>query len=49
VHHIEKKVKLIGNLDEAQRARLLEIADKCPVNKTLLNEIKLTTKEIYDI
>lgn len=49
VHHIVKKVKLIGNLDEAQRARLLEIADKCPVNKTLLNEIKITTQEVYDI
>ncbi len=43
VHLIEKKVKLIGNLDEKQRARLMEIVDKCPVNKTLLNEIKITT------
>jgi len=40
---IEKKVKLIGNLDEKQHARLIEIADRCPVNKTLLNEIKITT------
>lgn len=43
VHLIEKKVKIIGNLDDKQRARLIEIADKCPVNKTLLNEIKITT------
>lgn len=49
VHHIQKKVKLTGNLDEVQRARLLVIADKCPVNKTLLNEIKITTKEVNDI
>ncbi len=43
VHVIEKKVQLIGNLDEKQRERLMEIADKCPVNKTLLNEIKIKT------
>lgn len=45
VHHIEKKVKLTGNLDDKQRARLMEIADRCPVNKTLLNEIKIKTIE----
>lgn len=46
VHLIEKKVKLIGNLDEKQLSRLMEIADRCPVNKTLLNEIKITTTAI---
>lgn len=46
VHKIEKKVKLLGNLDDKQRARLMEIADKCPVNKTLLNEIKIETTEV---
>jgi len=45
VHVIEKRVKLIGNLDDAQRKRLMEISDKCPVNKTLLNEIKIKTIE----
>ncbi len=46
IHVIEKKVKLIGDLDEKQRKRLMEVADKCPVNKTLLNEIKITTEEL---
>ncbi len=46
VHLIEKQVKLIGNLDEAQRKRLMEIADKCPVHKTLLNEVKIKTVEV---
>lgn len=41
VHVIEKKVKLSGNLTEEQRQRLLEISDRCPVNKTLLREIKI--------
>jgi len=34
-HLIEKKVKLTGNLDETQRARLMEIADKCPRINTI--------------
>lgn len=33
-----KKIKLVGNLDEKQKARLLEIAAKCPVHKTLENQ-----------
>ncbi len=45
VHIIEKEIKLIGNLDDSQRKRLIQISDKCPVNKTLLNEIKIKTKE----
>ncbi len=32
VHTIEKEVRLIGNLDDTQRARLIEISDNCPVN-----------------
>lgn len=31
----KRSITLEGNLDDAQRARLLEIADKCPVHKTL--------------
>jgi len=46
VHLIEKEVKLTGNLSDEQRARLMEIADKCPVHKTLLNEIKIKTKAV---
>ena len=32
---IEREVELIGPLDDAQRRRLLEIADRCPVHRTL--------------
>lgn len=46
VHIIEKKVKLIGNLDETQRKRLMDVSDKCPVNKTLKNEIQIKTEEL---
>jgi putative redox protein len=32
-----------GALDDEQRARLLEIADKCPVHRTLESEVVVTT------
>src|ERR1700730_2547253 len=35
LRRIEKRIELIGSLDEVQRARLLEIADRCPVHRTL--------------
>jgi putative redox protein len=30
-----RRITLVGSLDDAQRERLLEIADKCPVHRTL--------------
>lgn len=39
--HIEVDVE--GPLDEDQRARLLDIAHKCPVHRTLQNEIDMPT------
>ena len=41
---IERVVDLVGPLDAAQRQRLLEIADKCPVHRTLTSEIKIRTR-----
>jgi uncharacterized OsmC-like protein/alpha/beta superfamily hydrolase len=40
---IERTVALDGPLDEAQRARLLAIADKCPVHRTLTSEVEIRT------
>ena len=37
-------VELHGPLSEEQRARLLEIANKCPVHKTLTSEIDIRTR-----
>ena len=39
VHRIERAVTVEGDLSDEQRARLLEIAHKCPVHKTLSSEI----------
>jgi putative redox protein len=40
---IDRTITLDGRLDEAQRARLLEIADRCPVHRTLTSEIDIQT------
>jgi putative redox protein len=39
VDHITREVELVGALDTTQRQRLLEIADRCPVHKTLHGEV----------
>lgn len=40
---IERVIALEGALDAAQRQRLMEIADMCPVHRTLTSEIKIET------
>jgi putative redox protein len=39
IDRIEREVELVGSLDEKQRRRLLEIADMCPVHRTLKTEV----------
>ena len=46
VHRIERAVSFEGDLTDEQRARLREIAHKCPVHKTLTSEIVIT--ELYE-
>ncbi|MCG2611655.1 OsmC family protein [Flavobacterium sp. SM15] len=38
-----REIELIGNLDDAQRERLLKIADSCPVHKVLMNPTEVET------
>jgi uncharacterized OsmC-like protein/esterase/lipase len=45
VDHIERAITLEGPLDAEQRQRLMEIADKCPVHRTLESEIDIHTVE----
>ncbi|MGF1545143.1 MAG: alpha/beta fold hydrolase [Parvularculaceae bacterium] len=40
---LEKRVSVEGDLDDAQRARLLEIADKCPVHRMLTGEVSVSS------
>ena len=41
--HISKKMELIGDLTEEQKEKLMEIASKCPVHKTLKSEVLIET------
>lgn len=43
IDFIEREIELIGDLDDAQKARLMDIANKCPVHKTLLGKIEIET------
>ena len=45
IDRIERVLTLTGPLDADQRKRLLEIADKCPVHRTLTSDIKIRTTE----
>jgi putative redox protein len=48
IDHISRELVLEGPLDEAQRQRLVEIADRCPVHRTLHSEIQVTTTLVED-
>jgi putative redox protein len=41
---ISRKIEFIGDLDEAQRTRLLRVAESCPVHKILSNPIEIHTQ-----
>src|SRR5450756_171171 len=42
--HIDRVIAIEGNLDAEQRQKLMEIADKCPVHRTLTSEIHIVTR-----
>ena len=42
---IDREIALAGPLTGEQRARLLEIAERCPVHRTLTSEISIRTRE----
>ncbi|MFA7325844.1 MAG: bifunctional alpha/beta hydrolase/OsmC family protein [Candidatus Kapaibacterium sp.] len=46
IDKIDKEIEIIADLDSEQKQRLLEIADKCPIHRTLHNEVKVNTKLI---
>ena len=41
---IDRVISLEGDLTPDQRQRLMEIADKCPVHRTLTSEVKIVTR-----
>lgn len=46
VTNITRQVEFVGNLTVAERTRLLEIANKCPVHKVMSNPINIATSLI---
>ena len=45
IDYIEKEIEIIGpTLNPEQRQRLLEIADMCPVHRTLHSEVKIESR-----
>jgi putative redox protein len=43
IGRIEREIALVGPLTDDQRSRLIEIAGKCPVHRTLTSEIDIRT------
>ncbi len=43
IDRITRDIEVAGPLDDAQRARLLEIADRCPVHRTLHSEVNVVS------
>jgi len=46
IYHLQKRLKFVGDLDEQQKAKLKEIASKCPVHRTLISDIIIETEVI---
>jgi uncharacterized OsmC-like protein/fermentation-respiration switch protein FrsA (DUF1100 family) len=44
IDEINREISIEGDVPEAARARLMEIADKCPVHRTLTHEIKIRSR-----
>ncbi|TDF34417.1 OsmC family protein [Alteromonadaceae bacterium M269] len=44
IEAIVRNISYVGTLDEQQEARFLEIADKCPVHRTLHNDVAVVSK-----
>jgi len=46
VDRIWREIHLAGALNDEQRAKLMEIADRCPVHQTLTSEINIKTRAV---
>jgi putative redox protein len=41
---VDREIELVGDLNDEQRARLMEIADRCPVHRTLEAGVDIRSK-----
>ncbi|MBI3516220.1 MAG: OsmC family protein [Proteobacteria bacterium] len=49
IDRIDRHIELFGNLDAAQRTRLLQIAEMCPVHRTLQSKIDIRTALVPEV
>ena len=42
---IDREIEISGNMTQAQKERMIEIADRCPVHKTLTHGLSINTTE----
>jgi putative redox protein len=45
IDQMDRVIAMEGALDGDQRAKLMEIADKCPVHRTLTSEVRIVTRQ----
>jgi len=45
-YKLTRKVRFVGALDAAQLARLLDVANKCPIHKLMQAEIEVVTEAV---
>lgn len=43
IAQIDREIELSGDLDDGQRQKLMDIAERCPVHQTLTGEVRITT------
>ena len=46
IEKLSRDIQLIGNLSPAEKERLIEIANKCPIHKALAGQIQIKTQLI---
>ena len=49
VDHIRRLIQIDGDITDAQRNRMLEIADMCPVHRTLHNQKEITSELVHSV
>lgn len=43
ISSIDREIELTGDLDDTQRQKLMDIAERCPVHQTLTGEVRIAT------
>lgn len=46
--YFKKRIKFVGNLNEEQKAKLLDISSRCPVHRTITGDVTIDSIEVHD-